>query len=640
MKQPAGIQDLFRLSIVENPQLSPDGTSVLFVRRQLLDDRYASQLFVQRLDEPEAVQWTFGPGTVSFPAWSHDGKQIAFIYRKPDEKAARLCIIAADGGGIQEILTFPAGAGPLMWTAESKELIAAVMEETAEQDDTPNARSITTLDYKSDKAGMHEGTYTQLMSSDPLTGEWTSLTASAADKSLLDVSKDGTRILYTANERGDGTQGSDLYILDRQTGQSDKIAHGSYSSASFSPDEHYVAFIGHDQTHRGAGQSHVSFYDLHARKLVTTVSSLDRSFSDTMIGDIRGPAADQRPIWTHQDTVCVPVSSWGSVNMKTVSMSGEIAAVTTGSHHVFDASYHDHSGLMVVGVSTPMCPGELYLIREGELQPLTSLQQSWKDQVELLSPEEITFKRDGYELQGWVLSPEHADGRGLLHIHGGPHAMYGNTFFHEMQILAAEGTSVFYMNPRGSHGYGQDFVNAVRGDYGGGDFDDLMMFTDETLSKYSSIDSNRLGVTGGSYGGFMTNWIVAHSDRFKAAATLRCISNWISFYGVSDIGYFFTDWEHGTVPPEGVDELWRISPLKYANNIQTPLLIMHGEEDLRCPMEQAEQLYINLKRQNKPVSFVRFPNSNHELSRSGHPRLRRQRLTYLRDWFHEQLLNT
>ncbi|NJP36539.1 S9 family peptidase [Alkalicoccus luteus] len=637
MKQPAGIQDLFRLSILENPQLSPDGASVLFVRRQLVEDRYTSQLFVQRLEEPEAVQWTFGSGTVSFPVWSQDGKQVAFIYRYPDEKQARICKIAADGGGIQEIQTLSAGAGSLRWTASDSELILTVTQLADEPDEKPNALQVDTLDYKSDKAGLHDGSYTQLAAMDPLTGKWTALTDSAVDKTLLDVSSDGSQMLFVANERGDGTQGSDVHLLDRKSGRTRVIVQGSYNSASFSPDEVHAALIGHDQTHRGAGQSHVSFYNMKEEKLITTVSSMDRSFTDTMIGDIRGPAADQRPVWTSQNAVCVPVSSWGNVNLVNVSFSGRIDYVTTGNHHVFDAAFHKDSGVMVAGISTPVCPGELFIVNEQRLSQLTSFQEGWKEQTALLSPEELTFERDGFQLQGWVLIPEQADGRGLLHIHGGPHAMYGNTFFHEMQVLAAEGTSVLFMNPRGSHGYGQSFVNAVRGNYGGGDFDDLMMFTDETLSKFPHIETGRLGVTGGSYGGFMTNWIVSHTNRFRAAATLRCISNWISFYGVSDIGYFFTDWEHGTVPPEGIDELWRISPLKYAEHIETPLLIMHGEEDLRCPMEQAEQLYIHLKRRNHPVSFIRFPQSNHELSRSGHPRLRRQRLTYLRDWFQEQL---
>jgi dipeptidyl aminopeptidase/acylaminoacyl peptidase len=165
----------------------------------------------------------------------------------------------------------------------------------------------------------------------------------------------------------------------------------------------------------------------------------------------------------------------------------------------------------------------------------------------------------------------------------------------------------------------------------------VMTALDYTLDTYKWIDPMRLGITGGSYGGFMTNWIVGHTNKFKAAVTQRSISNWVSFYGVSDIGYFFTEWEHKTTIMEDPDELWRISPLRYVKHIQTPLLILHSENDYRCPIEQGEQLYVALKQQKKPTRFVRFPNSNHELSRSGDPSLRIVRLNEITNWFDQYL---
>ncbi|WP_369693672.1 alpha/beta hydrolase family protein [Lentibacillus sp. CBA3610] len=236
------------------------------------------------------------------------------------------------------------------------------------------------------------------------------------------------------------------------------------------------------------------------------------------------------------------------------------------------------------------------------------------------------------EIQGWLLRPYGFEKDKkypfILEIHGGPHMMYGQTFFHEMQLLAAKGYVVLYTNPRGSHGYGQAFVDACRGDYGGKDYTDLMRAVDYALDEFEFIDKDRLGVTGGSYGGFMTNWIVGHTNRFKAAVTQRCISNWLSFYGVSDIGYFFTKWELGKNLLEDPAKLWDFSPLKYAENIETPLLIVHGEKDFRCPIEQGEQLFVTLKHLQKDVEFVRFPDANHELSRSGKPEMRIERLNH------------
>jgi len=163
-----------------------------------------------------------------------------------------------------------------------------------------------------------------------------------------------------------------------------------------------------------------------------------------------------------------------------------------------------------------------------------------------------------------------------------------------------------------------------------------MAAVDYAMEQYDFIDQDRLGVTGGSYGGFMTNWIVGHTNRFKAAVTQRSISNWISFYGVSDIGYYFTDWQI-QAGLDNIEKLWHHSPLKYVDNMQTPLLILHSEKDYRCPIEQAEQLFIALKHRKKETKFVRFPESNHELSRSGKPALRINRLEYIRDWFVEYL---
>ncbi|MHC0551550.1 alpha/beta hydrolase family protein [Salinicoccus sp. CNSTN-B1] len=224
----------------------------------------------------------------------------------------------------------------------------------------------------------------------------------------------------------------------------------------------------------------------------------------------------------------------------------------------------------------------------------------------------------------------------IVNIHGGPHAFYGHSYFHEMQVLAVAGYAVLFVNPRGSHSYSQSFVDAVRGDYGGGDYKDILAGVDFITSRYKWIDADNIGVTGGSYGGFMTNWIVGHTNRFKAAVTQRSISNWISFRGVSDIGYYFTDWQI-RAEFNDIDKMWHHSPIRYVDAVETPLLILHSEQDLRCPIEQGEQLYIALKYRKKPVQFVRFPEADHNLSRTGKPNLRIDRLKRIVNWFNEYM---
>ena len=249
------------------------------------------------------------------------------------------------------------------------------------------------------------------------------------------------------------------------------------------------------------------------------------------------------------------------------------------------------------------------------------------------------FKNDDTDLEGWVLLPKNYNKKekypAILDIHGGPKTIYSDVFYHEMQVWANMGYIVFFTNPRGGDAYGDDFAN-IRGKYGSIDYDDIMAFTDLVIEEYS-VDVDRIGVTGGSYGGFMTNWIVSHTDRFKAAATQRSISNWISFYGTSDIGPYFGPDQTGGHPLLDHDKVWAQSPLKYANNIKTPLLLIHSDKDYRCPIEQAMQLYTVVKMNGVDSKLVWFKDENHDLSRSGRPKSRLKRLEEITNWMEKYL---
>lgn len=273
-------------------------------------------------------------------------------------------------------------------------------------------------------------------------------------------------------------------------------------------------------------------------------------------------------------------------------------------------------------------------------EKLTSLNEAVLKDKYVASYEEVTFENDGLEFTGWVLPPKDYDPDkkypAILDIHGGPKTVYGKVFYHEMQLWANMGYFVFFTNPRGSDGRGNEFMD-IFGKYGTIDYDDLMKFTDIVLEKYPAIDKARVGVTGGSYGGFMTNWIIGHTNRFACAATQRSISNWISFYGTSDIGMFFTeDQIHGDIF-ENPKKLWEHSPLKYAKNIQTPTLFIHSDEDYRCPLEQGLQLYTAMVDKGIEARFVLFHGENHELSRGGKPKHRVRRLEEITGWMERYL---
>ncbi|MGM0436104.1 MAG: alpha/beta hydrolase family protein [Bacillota bacterium] len=281
---------------------------------------------------------------------------------------------------------------------------------------------------------------------------------------------------------------------------------------------------------------------------------------------------------------------------------------------------------------------ELYSLNLKTVQKLrltTFNTEMFKDHY-ISKPEVVTIEKEGVEIKGFVLLPkDYTPGSkvpAIMDIHGGPKTVYGQIYYHEMQYWVNEGYAVFFANPRGSDGKGNAFAD-IRGKYGTIDYEDLMDFTDEVLENYSGIDADRLFVTGGSYGGFMTNWIVGHTDRFKAAATQRSISNWISFYGTSDIGYYFASDQTDGHPIDDMEKLYEQSPIKYARNIKTPLLFIHSDKDYRCPMEQAQQLYAVVKTQNVHSRLVWIKEETHELSRSGKPQARVKRLKEMTEWF-------
>lgn len=323
-------------------------------------------------------------------------------------------------------------------------------------------------------------------------------------------------------------------------------------------------------------------------------------------------------------------------DLMSLNLKGEIK-----NEYTFDGS--------IDGIS--LCRDEIYAIAQykQKLQELFRIDLNPK-QVRQISrynqkvlrefyvakPKEIVLKYPTHAVKGWVLLPKDYDPKAsypaILDIHGGPKTVYGKVFYHEMQVWANLGYLVFFCNPRGSDGKGNAFAD-IRGKYGTIDYDDIMAFTDKVIKKYPQIDHKRVFVTGGSYGGFMTNWIVGHTDRFKAAATQRSISNWLSFYGTSDIGFYFAKDQTGSHPNLDTEKMWEQSPLKYALNVKTPLLFIHSDQDYRCPIEQAMQFYAVIKERNVPSRFVWFKEETHELSRSGKPQGRVKRLEEITNWF-------
>lgn len=320
-------------------------------------------------------------------------------------------------------------------------------------------------------------------------------------------------------------------------------------------------------------------------------------------------------------------------------ITGKINNITDSKANVefFDME----NGRSVAGIMQPGHLMEVFDLKKGSIEKISAFNDHISSTRKYSPPEHFTFKdADGSEIDGWVIKPiDYKEGRkypAILNIHGGPKCAYTDSYFHEMQYWASQNYFVMYSNPRGSDGKGNEFAD-IRGKYGTIDYENLMQFVDECLRLYPDIDENKLGVTGGSYGGFMTSWIVGHTDRFKAAVSQCSISNWISFYCISDIGYYYGKDQMKADPWDNMEKLWWHSPLKYAPNVKTPTLVLHSCEDFRCCIPEAYQWYTALKLHGVQTRLVIFHGENHEMPRSGKPDYRVRRLKEITKWMDKYL---
>ncbi|MFD1037592.1 S9 family peptidase [Virgibacillus byunsanensis] len=656
-------EDLTNISVHSDPQLTPDGSAYAYVSTKATENNdYESNIFFQSLHESDAKQWTFGEKN-SNPRFSPDGKKV--VFQSSRSGLPQLWLLSTEGGEAKQLTTFKNGATSPEWSKDGKHIIFSASLD--QDDDVENQKEhsneerqkekeekskqplvVNRLKYKSDAQGFHDNKRSQIVVLDVENESFTQLTTADAHHNVEDISPDGNLVLFTANlnVEADYELINDLFTINLTTKEVVKLTdgEGAYNSACFSPSGNKIASFGHEYAYMGATLNELYVFDVATSERYCLSKEWDMQLGDSMIGDTRLGQSTTGPVWSKDENKLFFIGTdFGATGLYQVTLNSELEVLYKDENHVFGFSYNEVNDSFVLGISTPTNPCNFYQLKQdSELVRLTNSNTDFLSEVSLSEPETLTITaEDGWEIQGWLLRPygfeEGKKHPFVLEIHGGPHAMYGQTFFHEMQLLAAKGYVVLYTNPRGSHGYGQEFVDACRTDYGGKDYTDLMRAVDYVLDAYDFIDEDRLGVTGGSYGGFMTNWIVGHTNRFKAAVTQRSISNWLSFYGVSDIGFFFTKWEHGLNLLDDPTKLWEISPLKYAENVETPLLILHGEQDFRCPVEQGEQLFITLKHLRKEVEFVRFPGSNHELSRSGKPEMRIERLNHICRWFEEYL---
>jgi len=661
-------EDLFRFRLAADPQLAPDGSQVAYVLQwtDLEQNKYFSNLRMVRSGGEGDRPFTHGKHRESSPRWSPDGSQIAFVSDRSER--SQIWRIPADGGEASALTELEEGAiGDLQWSPDGTRILFTyrpkpewarkeAREEREKQHRCPPPMVIRHLRYREEGTGYIGEERRHAFVIEVATGALTQVTDGQWDEFYPCWSPDGLRIAFVTNHSPDPDrtpQLDDLFVIDANGENEQRVEApaGQKHHLTWSPDGSTFAYFGHTDTRDpwSGCDPHLWVVPSVGGAARDLSLNLDRPAGNCTLADLRpGVEGWTGPVWSPDSrSIYFPVSDRGAVHIHRVGLDGGAPVnLTPGLHAEVSSLAFDAKGEQLAAlVGDPVHPGEVHVASLDrptlDLRPLTNSNRELLSELVLSAPQEVNVPSEGSEVHGWILHPtQRAEGERsplILYIHGGPHTQYGWAMMHELQLLAAQGFSVLYTNPRGSRGYGEAHTSAIRGDWGGPDYRDLMAAVDYAV-HLPEIDPERLGVTGGSYGGYMTNWIIGHSDRFKCAVTQRSVVNLHSMGGTCDFNFSQSDYFGGNTWDEPHRFLAQ-SPLTYVQSVQTPLLIIHSEGDLRCPIEQAEQLFAALKCQGKEVEFIRYPReANHGLSRGGPPDLRQDRLERITGWMRRWLL--
>lgn len=653
MKEKVLATDIFDLIAVSQPVATTAAVFYLTTQMRAQQDDYATTIMRFDRETKLVTKW----GTLSGQdkqlsltedqQWltftSLDAQQIRQVYRQALTGGSPEQVTAA----ATNILSYVSNADASMVYYQTDQPLTDSVDDTR-----PKLVTYTHATYKDNHLGYFAEDVAHVILAQTVGKDNEQVVYKSAERFTLGpLSHDGKTLTYsTAGAPEDETDFSvATWALTLTTGDktcvTKTMSTASLTSAAFSPDDTRLLMVGSTNTIPNVTAPHLYCYDFRKQTLVDLTPDRDVIVGDAVLSadaqqNLRGQAA----AFIDNETVVYQQLIKGTMRLMTVNLTSQQSQVLLdGQQHVTDFTVVENGHQIVYTKSSwlNVAAVEAVNVATHESVALVNPNAAYEATHAFVDPTRFTFTgADDMSVHGWYLPPVDADQLSeypvMLYIHGGPGANYGESFFHELQVHASAGYAVIAINPRGSTSYGEDFRHAVIGHYGQGDYTDLMDGLDYILTQDKKIDQTHLYVTGGSYGGYMTNWIEGHTNRFRAAVTQRSIANWISMFGTSDIGYSFLPWEltgNQTMSVTDTKPLWDASPLKFIQNVQTPTLVLHSERDFRCPIGQGEEWFTSLRLNGVETKMVRFPGQNHGLSRTGKPSLRVERIRQIQDWF-------
>ncbi len=645
----------YHLKTASNPAVSPSGKAVAFTVQgfEKNSNEATTDVFIKSLGNASASIQLTNSGSASLPAWSPDGTKVAYL-NKDKSGIKQIFIQLADDSDRDpvSITSQIAEVDAFAWSPDATMIAFRALvpgqdelEAIKAEPGMPDIKVARRIRYRQDGVGWRGDSFYHLFVLNIASKEVTQITNGEGDDGTPNWSPDGKQIAYITdqNSERETTSKTELYVCNADGASRTQWSGEMFmaESVAWSPDSKRIAVTG------GRDKTEVGGYGLITQSSVYILepgSEPVKLTDDTMRPQTNGggfPFSANSPFmtWTDSAGIVLGADSRGQSSICIINPnSPSDFRLVTGDWMFTEMTASSDAGFAIVSSSSPTSHGELHLVdtNSGDVHTVTNLNSGFFDDHKVASLEKFSMQRDGFEIETRVWLPADFDPSKkyplLLDVHGGPHSAFFDSFYPIHQVAAGAGYVVVAPNPRGSCTYGLDFATAVHGDWGGGDYEDVMAAMEHVAAR-DYVDETKVVIHGSSYGGFMASWAVGHTARFNAAVIAAPVTNLPSFYGTSDIGVNFTETQLGGERFEAIEQYREHSPLTYAPNVNTPVLLIHGEADARVPIEQSEQYFVALKRRGKVVEFVRLPDTSHGVFRAKHPVIRKEYFRRMLEWF-------